>query len=330
MVVIGGGTGPYNLLSGLKKYQKEIDIAAVVTMADSGGSAGRLRDEFGFLPVGDVRRALVALAGDDSEHQELLRELFLYRFDRGDGLNGHSFGNLLLVALTDILGSEEAAIKAAARVLRVRGSVVPVTTEKVDLVATYSDGVEVVGEHEIDEPSAERAENKIVKLGITPTATICDSARAVIERADLIVLGPGDLYTSVLANCVVEGVLEVVQKSSAKLVYVSNLMTKFGQTTGMGVAEHVAEISTYVGREPDFVLVNNGEFPTELLERYKIDNEFPVGSNFTSDKCEVIEENLLATEAVKTVKGDVLKRSLIRHDAEKLSARIMSILKGER
>ena len=196
VVVIGGGTGTHTVLRGLKQYQKQLNVSAVVTMADSGGSTGRLRDEFGYLPVGDVRMALVALASDVDEQEELLRKLFLYRFDKGDGLSGHNFGNLLLVALTDILGSEEAAIRAAARVLRVRGTVVPVTTEKVDLVATYDDGTQVIGEHNIDEPTTKRAQYKITELSITPQASISEAAESTILDADLIVLGPGDLVVA--------------------------------------------------------------------------------------------------------------------------------------
>ncbi|HEY0964180.1 MAG TPA: 2-phospho-L-lactate transferase CofD family protein, partial [Candidatus Paceibacterota bacterium] len=176
IIIIGGGTGTHTILRGLKRYQKQVNLSAIVTMADSGGSTGRLRDEFGYLPVGDVRMALAALASDIDEHEELLRQLFLYRFDRGNGLSGHNFGNLLLVALTDILGSEEEAIRAAARVLRVQGQVVPVTTQPVDLVATYDDGVVLVGEHLIDEPSLDRLHRKITHLSVQPQATI--SARA--------------------------------------------------------------------------------------------------------------------------------------------------------
>ncbi len=326
IVIIGGGTGTHTILRGLKRYQKRVNLSAVVTMADSGGSTGRLRDEFGYLPVGDVRMALTALASDVDEHEELLRELFLYRFDKGDGLSGHNFGNLLLVALTDILGSEEKAIEAAARVLRVQGRVVPVTTEKVNLVATYADGVTVVGEHEIDEPTSDRCASRIVTLTVTPQASISARAEDVLLGADLIVLGPGDLYTSVLANCVVDGVADAIRHSSAKVVYVSNLMTKAGQTTGMGVSEHVAEISRYIKRKPDVILVNTTQFPTELVEKYEADNEYPVVFNVESLDCRVVPADMLADETITTPQGDVLKRSLIRHDPRKLARKIMDIL----
>lgn len=326
VVVIGGGTGTHTVLQGLKRYQKQLNVSAVVTMADSGGSTGRLRDEFGFLPVGDVRMALAALASDVDEHEELVRELFMYRFAKGDGLSGHNFGNLLLVALTDILGSEEAAIKAAARVLRVQGTVVPVTTGTVDLVATYDDGVVVRGEHEIDEPATERLKHKIMQLAVAPKAVISESAESVLLDADLIILGPGDLYTSVLANCVVEGVPEAIRNSVGTLVYISNLMTKSGQTSNMGVKEHLAEVERYVGRLPDYALVNTGEMPADLLERYAVDKEFPVALNYKGNGCKVIAEDMLATEAVHTASGDVLKRSLIRHDSRKLARKLMDVL----
>lgn len=329
MVVIGGGTGTHTVLRGLKHYQKQLNISAVVTMADSGGSTGRLRDEFGYLPVGDVRMALTALASDVDEHEELVRELFLYRFDKGDGLSGHNFGNLLLVALTDILGSEELAIKTAARLLRVQGAVVPVTNEKVNLVATYDDGVVIEGEHLIDEPPADRAVQRIKKLALNPSAHISESAESTILNADVIVLGPGDLYTSVLANCVVDGVAEAINNSGAKLIYVSNLMTKLGQTDKMGVSEHVDEIFNYIGKKPDFVLVNTTEFPSDLLKKYEEDKEFPVKLKAMPQVDEVIEVDMLATEAVQTATGDVLKRSLIRHDSRKLARTLVNIVQKE-
>lgn len=326
IVVIGGGTGTHTVLRGLKKYQKQIDISAIVTMADSGGSTGRLRDEFGQLPIGDVRMALAALASDVDEHDELVRQLFLYRFNKGDGLSGHNFGNLFLVALTDILGSETAAIRAAARVLRVRGNVIPVTNETVDLAARYADGVEIVGEHEIDEPPADRNHQPITSLWTTPATTISDAAEATILDADVIVLGPGDLYTSVLANVVVDGVASALMNTPAKLVYVTNLMTKLGQTSGMGVAEHVSEVERYVGRTPDVVLVNTAQMPEELLQKYTEQEEFPVVFNYEGERTRVIPADLLASEVVKTSKGDALKRSLIRHDSRKLAQKIMELL----
>jgi uncharacterized cofD-like protein len=208
----------------------------------------------------------------------------------------------------------------------VQGSVVPVTTQKVDLVATYADGVTVVGEHSIDEPTEDRFSVRITELSVAPAATISTHAEEVLLNADLIVLGPGDLYTSVLANCVVDGVADAIRHSSAKVVYVCNLMTKAGQTTGMGVAEHVSEITRYLKRTPDYVLVNTGVLPADLLQKYTEDNEYPVALNYESNDCTVIPTDILAGEVVQTASGDVLKRSLIRHDSSKLARKIMDLL----
>jgi uncharacterized cofD-like protein len=271
--------------------------------------------------------ALVALASDTDTQENLLRELFLYRFAKGDGLSGHNFGNLLLVALTDILGSEEEAIRAAGKVLRVQGSVLPVTHEPVHLVAEYENGLVVTGEHNIDEPTqSEQEEFRIVHLSVTPKARVSEEAEQALLDADLIIFGPGDLYTSVLANCVVEGVTVAIRHSGAKLVYVGNLMTKRGQTTGFGTKEHLQEIKKYIDVVPDFMLVNNAPIPEELLERYAEEKEFPVEINGTIPGCQLIEEDLLATEAVKTATGDVLKRSLIRHDSRSLAQQLLELL----
>ena len=326
IVVIGGGTGTHTVLRGLTRYQKHVNLSAVVTMADSGGSTGRLRDEFGYLPVGDVRMALAALASDSDQHEELLRELFLYRFAKGEGLSGHNFGNLLLVALCDILGSEEAAIVAAGKLLRVQGQVIPVTTKQVHLVAQYADGQVVTGEHAIDAPETSREKYPITNLSVSPAATLSERARTALAQADLIVLGPGDLYTSVLANVVVDGVPEAIKHASAPVVYVSNLMTKVGQTTGMGVAQHIDELKKYIGRAPDCVLVNTTPLPPELVAKYAADNERPVTFNLESNSCRVLPADLLATKAVQTTTGDTLKRSLIRHDSHKLARKLMALI----
>jgi len=326
LVTIGGGTGTHTVLRGLKQYQHKVALTAVVTMADSGGSTGRLRDEFGYLPVGDVRMALAALASDIDQHEELVRELFLHRFAKGAGLNGHNVGNLLLVALTDILGSEEAAISAAGKLLRVQGRVLPVSTDHTDLIATYSDGVVVTGEHQIDEPQADRFPHQITNIAVSPGVRVNARVQDAIREADLIVLGPGDLYTSVLANIAVPGVASALRDTKAQLVYVANLMTKQGQTSNMGVREHVDEITAYVGRTPDTVLVNLTRLPAELLDTYALDQEFPVIFNYEEQTARVVPADLLASETIATKAGDTLKRSLIRHDPDKIARKLIELL----
>lgn len=325
VVVIGGGTGIYPVLRGLKKY-KDIDVTAIITMADSGGSTGRLRDDFGQMPVGDVRMALAALSADVDNHDQLLRELFLYRFAKGEGLNGHNLGNLLLVALTDMLGSELEAVKVASRILRVRGTVLPVTEDKVHIVATYDDNAIIEGEHDIDEPSQERHNHRIASLSTNPKATITKDAQKALLQADLIVLGPGDLYTSLLANCVVEGVCEAIQQSPAKFIFVTNLMTKQGQTHGMTAKGHIEEVLKYAGRAPDTVIVNTGTVSEDLLEKYAEAHQFQVVDDVNEVACNIVRADLLDTTPVLQKEGDALQRSLVRGDAVKMGKVIYDLL----
>jgi uncharacterized cofD-like protein len=326
VVVVGGGTGTYTVLTGLKQFAGTLDLTAVVAMTDSGGSTGRLRDEFGYLPVGDVRMALTALASDGGGEDTLLRKLFLHRFATDGAVHGHNFGNLLLVALTDILGSEESAIEAASRVLRVCGTVLPVTTERVELVAEYADGKRIVGEHAIDEPEKGRDEHRIITLSVTPEAVLNERVHEALVGADLIVFGPGDLYTSVLANCVVNGFREALTASPGKILYVTNLMTKVGQTSGMNIQEHVAELERYSGRTPDYVLVNQTPLPEELLSRYAKESEHPVAGDCDGIDASIQYADLLASEEIVRSPGDVLRRSLIRHDADKLAEAIFPLI----
>ncbi|MCI0533019.1 YvcK family protein [bacterium] len=321
---IGGGTGTFTVLSGLKKYP--VDLSAVVTVADSGGSTGRLRDEFGYLPVGDFRMALAALANENGDGN-ILRDLFLYRFEKGEGLTGHNFGNLLLVAMADLFGSEVAAIERASKVLRVEGMVVPVSDHNVQLVAEYANGKKVVGETSIDEPpEGHDGAMRIAKLSLKPRARIHESARQAIEEADILILGPGDLYTSTIANLVVGGVREAIAHSRAQLVFVMNLMTKYGQTAGFGAREHVDEIARYAGKIPDYVIVNNEPLPENVSKRYEKERDFPVKDDLMDFTSAVVRAPLLSSEIIATKKGDTVRRSLIRHDSDKLAREIMGLL----
>lgn len=327
VVVIGGGTGTHTVLSGLKKYPFE--LTSIVTVADSGGSTGRLRDEFGALPVGDFRMALTALAPSDEE-SDILRQLFLYRFDKGeDGLKGHNFGNLFLVALGDILNSTRKAIEYTSRILRVTGRVMPVTAKSINLVAEYEDGTILYGEANIDEPPKNHnGKQRIKKLWVEPASVINADASQAILDADYIVLGPGDMYTSLLANVVVDGTAAAIKKSKAELIYVSNIMTKYGQTHGFTAKDHVEEITKYVGRYPDVVLLNSSEYPKKILKRYEKEFAYPVKGQLSGyKKSAVVKANLLAEEVVKKPSGDVLKRSLLRHDSDKLAWEIVKIIK---
>lgn len=337
MVAIGGGTGTYTVLSGLKKYpREEIDLSAVISVADSGGSTGRLRDEFGYLPVGDLRMALSALAStseynDGLEHLEgenanLLRSLFLHRFDKGD-VAGHNVGNLLLVALIDMLGTEERALSAASQILRLRGKVVPITTSSVDLKAEYEDGTVIKGESDIDEPPAPHdGTQPIINLSVGLEDTeISEGAKKEIENADLIILGPGDLYTSLLPNFVVKGAPEALQNTNANILYIVNLMSKYGQTYGFNASRHLEETKKYMGFGPNFVLFNDAPLPEDILEEYRKEEGYPVENDFT-DTTGVIETDLLAEDRVEQASGDVIKRSLIRHDPDKLATEIMKLI----
>ncbi len=326
VVVIGGGTGTYTVLSGLKKYP--LDLTAIVTASDSGGSTGKLRDEFGSLPVGDVRMALAALS-DDPEESNFLRKLFLYRFDKGDGLKGHNFGNLFLVAMAEVLGSQEQAILYASEILRVKGKVLPVSERDSHLVAEYENGQLVFGETHIDEPGdGFDGKMRIKKLWMQPEVKISDSAKKAILNADIIVIGPGDLYTSLLANVVVSGVPEAIKKSKAKLVFVVNLIAKWGQTFDFNVSDHVEEFKKYVGKYPDYVLVNDKALPKSILKKYELENGGPVRDDLLRKNTpyKVVRADLLGEEVIKKSSGDVLKRSLIRHDSQKLARVVYNLV----
>ncbi len=311
-VVIGGGTGTYTVLSGLKNISDH--ITAVVTMMDSGGSSGRLRDEFGQLPAGDVRQALVALSSDSS----VMRQLFNYRYEKGEGLEGHSFGNLFLTALAEVTGGMDNALAEASKILNVKGKVLPVTLSNSDLVAEYEDSTIVKGENDIDVPKHD-GKLHIKKLSLEPEPVVFEKTLESITQADVIIIGPGDLYTSLIPNLLVPSVAEAICKSNARKVYIVNLMTKFGQTFDFKASNFVSEIEKYLGNCLDFVLLNNKELPNEIIERYKAENDIPVADDLTEARYKVIREDLLATDPIEKNPGDVLQRSLIRHDSDKVT-----------
>lgn len=325
IVVIGGGTGSYTILSGLKQLSGH-QLTAIVPATDSGGSTGRLRDEFGFLPVGDVRQCLVALA-ENQDESLLLREILAYRFEKGgDGLVGHNLGNLLLTALTDIYGNEITAISTLEKLMNIQGHVFPVSLTKTTLVAEYDNGEIVTGEHQIDEPQYPHdGRSRIANLYTTPRVRTHKQVKQAIADADMIIMGPGDLYTSLIANLVVGGVAEALQNSAAKLVYIVNLLTKFGQTYEYSAADHLDEIVKYAGRQPDHILINDNHLPKNILQKYETENAFPV-VNDLGDDSRVVAADFLAREEIITSKGDKLKRSLIRHDGGKVAEVIMGLM----
>jgi uncharacterized cofD-like protein len=299
IVVIGGGTGSFNVLMGLKKY--EVDLTAVVSMMDSGGSTGRLRDEFGFLPPGDVRRCLAALSRDTG----LLRALFEYRFNRGQGLDGHSFGNLFLTVLRDITGSDADAIKEAGKILSVQGSVLPVTLSNCQLGAILENGQVVVGETNISIPK-HNPKLRISKLFPVPQVRIYREAERSILEADKIVIGPGDLYTSILSNIIVGGVKTAIHKSKAHKIYVCNIMTKKGETSGYAAADHVRELEKYLGKGAIAHIVCNDKAPSSSLRR-----------KYAAKGAEFVNPDLKDS---RVIKADLLGgRDLARHDPDKLA-----------
>lgn len=319
IVVIGGGTGTFTVLSGLKKYP--FDLTAVVAMADDGGSTGALRDELGVLPPGDVRQCLVALSTSD----KLMRDLMSYRFTAG-GLKGHSFGNLLLSALEKVTGSFDSAVEKAAEILRIEGRVVPVTLSKIRLYAQLENGKMLKGEHNIDVPKHDGG-FKIAKVWLKPAATANPAALRAIRSADVIIIAPGDLYTSLAPNLLVQGIPEAIRKSKALKIQVCNLMNKVQQTKGFTAQDLVAAIEKYVGGPMDRAVYNNKPPSKKLLKKYSSKGENAVRVGPVLDKHRFTGANLIGEELKISPKTDVLPRSLIRHDPAKLAKVIARIVK---
>jgi uncharacterized cofD-like protein len=318
ITVLGGGTGTFTVLTGLKKYP--VDLSAVVSSADDGGSTGVLRDELGVLPPGDIRQCLVALSSAD----EIMRRVFSYRFTRG-AFSGHALGNIFLSALEDLCGNPLEAVRQAHQLLRVRGRVIPVSATASNLYAQLADGTVVRGEHAIDEPAEERA--AIETCFLDPHVDANPEALDAIRQADLLVMGPGDLYTSLIPVLLVDGIADAVAECRGKRVFVVNLMTKKGQTDGYSARRFVDVVRPYVApADIDAVVLNSEATPKDVLERYAEFGEHPVTDDFGADDPHAIRAPLVSDRIAKTSDSDKLRRSVLRHDADKLAKALMGFV----
>lgn len=320
IVVIGGGTGTSVLLSGLKTYP--VALSAIISMADSGGSTGRLRDEFGFLPVGDIRQALAALASD-SNHSAIAK-LLLYRFAKGSGLAGHNLGNLILTALQDMTGSTDRAINIAHDIFRLHGTIIPVTLENIQLEITYENGIKEIGEHILDE---KHGGEKITAINIVPHAYINPKAKKALESADIIIIGPGDLYGSIMPNLITSGFRQAIKKSRATILYVVNLMTHYTQTHNLSAQDHLDQIEAALGRPIDTVLINNAKIPKPILDQYSNQHEFPVQDDLKGSANQtIIRSDLITSVPVKQSESDAVHRSYLRHNPAKIARIVINTL----
>lgn len=320
VVVIGGGTGTFTVLSGLKHYP--VDLTAVVTMADDGGSTGVLRDEFGVLPPGDVRQCLVALSDADV----VMRELFNHRYDRG-GLKGHSFGNIFISTLEQVTGSIDRAIDVAGSILNIRGRVVPVTLDKIALHAELANGKVLDGESAFMEYQLV-SKYGVKKIYLNPAGNANPKALQAIKEADMIIVGPGKLYTSILPNFLVKGVARAFIRSKAKKVFISNLMSQQGHTDNFSVTDYVKTLESYIGQKTFDVILYNTKNPSPALVRRYADEGEPV---LCTDACkasgyQLVGKDLIADGVAKTPKKDLLRRTLIRHDSDKLAKVLMQVV----
>lgn len=314
IVAIGGGTGLSTLLSGLKYYTR--NITAIVTVTDEGGSSGRLRGEWGVLPPGDIRNCMLALAEDDSSLNRLLN----YRFDRGE-LKGHSMGNLILLAATEMTGDFRKAVEELNRLLAIRGKVIPVTNESVVLCAATADGDLLRGELDI----ASRG-SRIESIWIEPDdARAFPEALAAIENADAVVLGPGSLFTSIIPNLMLREVSEALKRTAAPKIYITNLMTQPGETDGMTLMDHIRWITRASGTIPDYILVNDEEVPSTLLATYRAAGASPLSLNEENERTLSLMGSKLILSGFLDVAG-----GNVRHNSQKVSETLMRIAREER
>jgi len=330
IVTIGGGTGTYNVLTGLKKYV-HYNLAAIVTMSDSGGSSWVLRDEFGELPAGDIRRAVVALSRKDKWTRDLLN--FRIQGNEDSDLVGHPLGNLLLMAASQAMdGDFEKWLEKICQMFQVKGKIFPVTLEDTHLWVILQDGQEILGEKNIDTPLHDG--NILIREAfLSPKAPLNPKAARAISYADVIIIGPGDLYTSIIPNLLADGMREILQETKRKkeekwedfkIIYLCNIMTKYGETTHFGVQDFVQTLEKYLWENIiDFVVVNNGYISDEKVEKYfREDQKKPV-------KLKETDEEFFASRKYTVIEEDILHTTdLVRHSPKKIADVVRDIIGG--
>lgn len=314
VVIIGGGTGASNLLKGLKEFK--IELSAIVNMVDNGGSTGILRDELGVRATGDVRQCLLALSEADDETKKLIE----YRFEKGS-LSGHNFGNLFLAALEKSSGDFKSAVKEAGKILKIKGNVIPSTIDEANLIAK-------VGRKKIKgQVNVHHADlSELTEILIDPEAKANPDAIKAIKNADVIIIAPGDFYSSILPNFLVTGIGTAIKKSKAKLIQVSNLVTKPGHTDGWSVEDFACALEDVIGREFDYVLYQCPTLGVGHLKNAR-PGEQAIQLNSNNDK--FIGTDILDRKKPKESKTDLILRSTIRHDIKKTAKAIMSLLEAK-
>ncbi|MCK9368430.1 uridine diphosphate-N-acetylglucosamine-binding protein YvcK [Candidatus Dojkabacteria bacterium] len=321
ITTIGGGTGTTAVLEALNDYS-DLHLNAIISMADDGGSNQVVRDQFGLLPLSDLRKAIVALSSKNKN--QLLRRLFTYRFSKGEGMSGHTLGNLIMIAMSDIAGSEKNAVNELCELFDTVGNVIPVSYDKVRLIAKYENGKELIGEHYID---TQKICSKISSIRLSNKAKANEDAIKAITSSQYIIVGPGDIYTSIIPNFLVEKISEAVKSSKAELILVSNLMTKKGETDWMKLSDLVCTLEKYIGRKFDIILANDEDIPKKVLAHYKTEDQSILLDDLPVKSKIVIRRNLISDKVFTSQKGDTLARSIVRHDPDKLGKELYSIFR---
>ena len=324
ITVLGGGTGSYAVLTALKNTHN-IDLAAIVTMMDSGGSTGKLRDQLGVLPPGDLRQCLVAL----SEAPEIWRKLFTYRFTQGD-LKGHNFGNLFISVLEKVTANYDEVLDEAHYVMQCVGRVIPATLTRADIHATYTTGRVVESEKWLDESNPDNA--TIVSAVASPPVSANPKALERVRNSEYIIAGPGDLYSSIISIALADGFPEALQSSKAKIIFIMNLMTKSSQTMGYGAWEHLTDFKKYFGRIPDVCIINTASVSDAMKKQYEQYSEELVRNNLSEHGYtgKVIATDLLdRTDYVYDESQSLaatFAHSIVRHDIQKLQTVLRSLV----